>query len=123
MPTKKKITNEGWTPKIDFNVIVTTVIGAVIVLLISNWAGKSGKTSETVSDIKTQTQMVQKDVSNLTTSLGEVKADVKEARANMVTRTELDNKHKALQDSIGKVSDRQERFQTQLDQIQTKGKR
>ena len=121
MPAKKKNTG-GWTPHIDLNVIVTTVIGAVIVLLITNWAGKSGKTSETVQDIKAQIPLVQKDVTNLTASVSEIKSDVKEARSQMVTRNELDNKHKALQDAIGKVSDRQEKFQSQLDQ-QTKGQR
>ncbi len=83
--------------------VLTTVLAGIIMLMIGSVMSKARDQTNlitshgtTLTEIKTTLPMMDK-------SIAAVQQDVKEARANMVTRSELDNKHKALQDAIKEV--------------------
>ncbi len=91
--------------KRQFTVNLNTILGGVgtalcglILWMVTSAMSASKETAKTVNTMSTQLPYLQH-------AIDTTAADVKEARATMVTRTELDNRHDRLQESIKEVKD------------------
>lgn len=106
---------------INLNTILTAVIGGAVLFSVQRGCSKSDEAAKVQEATQMKVELVNKDVTNVQSSVSAVQQDVKEIRSTAITRPELENKHTALKQAIEKVSDRQEKLQDKLNQRESIG--
>lgn len=76
--------------------VVSTIIGGVVLYMVTTGMGKVSQTSNDVRDVKTVLPFMQHAID---TSQADIK-EVKNTTSSLITRKELEDKHAALQSSI-----------------------
>jgi hypothetical protein len=100
--------------QINLNTIITTVLGAVIIWMITGALTTGKENNKSLSTIQTTLPFIDQKVTDVKQSVSEVKADLKDARAVMITRTELDNKQARTEAAIKEVKDEQSKVRDEL---------
>jgi septal ring factor EnvC (AmiA/AmiB activator) len=106
---------------INLNTIITTILGAVIIFLVTSLiksVGDHGTTltqlSVEVPNIKEKVTEVKSEVAEVKKSVGEVHTEVTAAKEKMITREELNAKQQKTDDALKEIRGEQQKVREDI---------
>jgi hypothetical protein len=104
----KKLAPVGRAKTIPINIntligAVLTLIGGIVLYMLTSFMGQTKEQTKSLTTITTSLPFMQKSIDATAADVKEANKDLKEAKAVMVTRNELNEKHARLQDAIKDV--------------------
>jgi len=111
-PKSSPIINGGL--QINLNTILTSALGAFLIWLMTNALSTGRDNGKSLITIQATLPSIEGKVSDVKQSVTEVQKDLKDARAVMVTRDEMNTKQTRTEAAIKDVKDEQVRVRDQL---------